>query len=215
MTASVSLCNTQRVSKTRRLGEFSEPEIEIIDGQPETISDRVGLPRRFVARFPDDHAGHTVSIMVAVREKRPEIRQVTVTARSGSLEPHDLRLPLQSKLLPAAVKRACFSVWRDLVARPGTTTDGPDTIVLGPMGPITLTGRMERDNELYESAARTVRQRSGRPQHVSSVEDMAELATIYNERRSISDLMNRLNVSRSTAHRRRREAIERGFLAGP
>lgn len=186
------------------------PTIEPLDPTITSLKGTVVLPRRFRARFAAAAPDVDVALEVEVIAGTPEIRSVTVSSSTKDLDVLDLRLRLRTDLLSKAIFAACTTL---IEGTPTTQkmrpVDRPKG--RGNIGPIQIVGRVRRDFALYRADPTPDRQ-PGRPHHVTSDSDLAEVAEAYDRRQSIADVVNSCFLSRSTAKRRVEEARERGFL---
>ena len=192
------------------------PRLEMVDSQMVPLSGRVEIYRRFRAIFDGDY---TTTIEVEVVDRQPQVRSVILVS-DDNLADHDLRPPVRSKLLPAAVRAACVTqlgtphptgpVQR---MRPVRLEDLPAT---GMIGPIRLIVRARSHADEYAQSTKQALPRGrGRPRHQTEPDDLQQIADILNEGGKVTDLMSGLNYSRSTAYRRRDEARHAGLLNEP
>jgi len=187
------------------------PEI-ISHGGPRHLSPTVVVPSAFRAIFPGDPS---VSVEVEVStDGQIEVREVTVHRAASGLQSSDLRLPLQSKYLPAAVAAACMTLIGGSVF-PGATKRITGSLegLVGVVGPIVVTARIARDSDVYKRASGQPQR--GRPRHLTPETELARIAEVYlSSGGSTSAVMAQCFLTKATAHRRIIEARKAGFI-GP
>jgi transposase len=189
-------------------------EIDVVDDRLVRLIGDVMVPARFIARFDDEW--HT-TIEIHFVDGRPVVRSLHMASEVDDLADHDLRRPLRSQLVPAAVRRLSdeFAATRlsgetsDQKMRPVSLEGVPDKAVIGMPQ---VVARVRQHQEHYRSAAAAVSRR-GRPTQLTDPEVLVEIADVYRTRNSIADVLARLpGVSRSTAYRRIKEARQAGLL---
>lgn len=175
------------------------------------LNSLVRLPQRFNATFPGDPK---TIIEIEMVKSRPIVRKLTVSSDSVDLAERDARLPLRSKLVPAAVRAACkTTLYGGFTIEQLCSLPVEETLADFIHGSGVLLDKVPGAAPMYDDAARSARRRRpGRPRHVTSLEELRQIAAIYSERNSISDVTNGHPISRATAYRRVAEARETGLL---
>ena len=167
------------------------------------------MPSRFIATFRSDPS---VEIEIEYVSRVPQVRSVRILSESRHLATKDLRLPLQSELLPRAIRAACVSLvagdpprggrrMRKVEVKPGETEN---------FGAISVVARVASHAGKYQQAAEP---RRGRPPAGDDLDELRAVAAAYGQHGSVSDVL--INVgcmSRSTAKRRVVRARELGLI---
>jgi hypothetical protein len=192
----------------------TRPTIEVLDNEGVELTEGIEVPKRFRARFEDTIS---MSFDIEMVQGAPIVRSITMTTDSDDLAATDLRRPLRSQLVPAAMAAAC----REQLIGPSAETLAKlaDVVAQSPegqtlIGPITVVGRLRRRSGEYRKAAQSTRQqRPGRPRHVTDPDELELIAVAYLERRSLADVMSKLPyLSKTTAWRRVNEARNAGLV---
>ena len=185
------------------------PKITAHEGHV-ALSPRVVVPSSFTAVVSGDPM---VTIEVVVEESQPQIREVKVEKSTGEgLVTNDLRLPLLSQYLPAALAAASMTVLfgspttfrskRVEEFTPGSKVDMSQALVIA---------RVSRDHGEYKALARTTRR--GRRKHVTPLDELTAISATYIARNgSISGVASVHNLSKGTAQRRIQEARDADLL---
>jgi hypothetical protein len=186
------------------------PKIRTLDKERIELTDTTMIARRFVATFPDEMSTTMEIEMVA---GHPMVRRFQVSSAHEDLAERPLRPAINGKLLPAAVRAACYSrIDRLLTGRTGHPRQAPRTGV-AVIGPIQLLGRVHSQADNYDQASKqSLPRRPGRP-HLSPEQlDLEKVAETYKANNSLTKTANALFLTKSTAHRRVKAARLAGLL---
>ena len=142
-------------------------------------------------------------------EGLPVVKSLSLSTQDGDLSDHDPRPPLRGRLVPDAMEAAGFPA--DVSSNQKSTYASHDDHTTALAGRLHYNqASQSRIDEGLPSA--NVRRSLGRPQHRTDPAELQLIADAYNRRRSVSDVLAVIPSSRSTAHRRLREAFDAGLV---
>lgn len=184
------------------------PTVELLDDRYVELTAGVEVPARFRANFD---GAVSISVEIEMVDGSPTVRSVTITSTTDGLAGKDLRQPLSSQLVPAAMAAAYreqprpdpndevvrIAAWADLGVLSGHPSPMSDRFLMSSNG----------------NNAAPATSRRGRPRRVSNHDELVHFANAYLERRSLSDVMARFpKISKTTAWRRVNEARDAGLI---
>lgn len=181
------------------------------NGHPVPLSQHVVVPSEFVATFDEDPQ---VTLFVEVDAGTPRVRAMGIKAIEGFID-REVRVPIHSRYLPAAVAAASMSVLAGETRPQGVKLK---SVSLpngqkeeGMIGPINLYARVASHKAMYDEVSG--RRRRGRPRLVTSDEELLQIVKAYHEcDRSVSKAKLKLPDSEATIRRRLAEAVKRGLM---
>lgn len=170
------------------------------------LTSEVAVPSKFAARF--DRSGVSVTLDLEVEAGRVVCRSASVSRTKGRLTVKDLRLPLATEMIPAAVEAASQTVVLTISEfgdHQGTPPDFDEHLHVA----VTQFAKLESDRNRYRAVARAV----GRPKLVASKADLRKMISYYlSSGGSLALTAAEFHVSTATVNRRLNEARDLGLL---
>ncbi|MEQ1874618.1 MAG: hypothetical protein ABL953_12925 [Ilumatobacteraceae bacterium] len=163
------------------------------------ITNRVVIPPRFTAVFNEELH---VSLDVGVTDGTPNLLSVKIERLTGPLRARDLRLPLLTDYVPAALAAACWTLHSGSLD--DLTSDGPSGSER-----VVVIAHLAANASLHNDAA-TKPKKLGRPRKTNVT--LAEVVQVYKRLQKIDSTARLLGLSPATVCRRLDEAKKAGLL---